>query len=251
VTRRARLVGFGLVTLVAIATCIRLGIWQLHRLDERRARNADVQARGALPPLSLAALHGRDSADVHWMRVQVRGRAHYEREAVQAARTQAGAPGVYLLTPVTPLAADSAGWGDTAVLVLRGYLPSADGRTWNVDAAREAPAPNDTIAFEALVTSFPPARAGAARLPSAPRAVRVLDRDTLEAIVGRPLAPVVLLALGDTVLRDVTKPARVPPPPASDGPHLSYALQWFGFATVFAIGFVAFARGQQRRRDGA
>jgi surfeit locus 1 family protein len=59
--------------------------------------------------------------------------------------------------------------------------------------------------------------------------------------------PVVLLALGDTTIRDVTRPARVPPPAPGDGPHLSYALQWFSFATVFALGFALFARRGRAR----
>jgi surfeit locus 1 family protein len=56
----------------------------------------------------------------------------------------------------------------------------------------------------------------------------------------------VLLALGDTVMTDITRPSRVPAPAVSEGPHLSYALQWFGFATVFVIGFVAFAKTKRR-----
>lgn len=247
-SRTARLIGFGIVTLIAIGICIRLGIWQLHRLGERRTRNADVLARGAMPALDLTSLRGMDTTESHWRHVRVRGIAHYDAEAVHAARSQAGLPGVFLLTPVTPL--DST-WGDTAVLVLRGYVPSADGRTWNAAATREDPVHGDTVDVETLVTSFPPSRPGNVRLPSAPRAVRVLDRDTLTTIVNRPLAPVVLLALGDTVLRDVTRPARVPPPQRTDGPHFSYAMQWFGFATVFAFGFVAFVRSQRRRGKAA
>lgn len=247
-SRTARLIGFGILTIIAIGVCIRLGIWQLHRLGERRARNADVLARGAMPPLDLTTLRGMDTTQSHWRHVRVRGLAHYDAEAVHAARSQSGLPGVYLLTPVTPL--DST-WGDTAVLVLRGYVTAPDGRTWKPEVTREDSTHGDTIDVETLVTSFPPSRTGNVRLPSAPRAVRVLDRDTLAAIVGRPLAPVVLLALGDTVLRDVTRPARVPPPPRTDGPHFSYAMQWFGFATVFAIGFVAFARSQRRRGNAA
>ncbi len=63
----------------------------------------------------------------------------------------------------------------------------------------------------------------------------------------RPLVPVVLLALGDTVPRDVSKPSRVPPPSPSEGPHQSYAFQWFGFALVFVVGFGAFLAGGRRR----
>lgn len=243
-SRTARFIGFGIVTVCAIGLCIRLGIWQLHRLTERRTRNADVVARGAMAALDLNSLRGMDSTESHWRHVHVRGIAHYDREAVHAARSQAGLPGVFLLTPVTPL---DSNWGDTAVLVLRGYVPAPDGRTWKPDVTREDSTHGDTIDVETLVTSFPPSRPGNVRLPSAPRAVRVLDRDTLTAIVGRPLVPVVLLALGDTVLRDVTRPARVPPPQLTDGPHFSYAMQWFGFATVFAVGFLAFVRSQRRR----
>jgi surfeit locus 1 family protein len=61
------------------------------------------------------------------------------------------------------------------------------------------------------------------------------------AMMGRPLVPVVLLALGDTTPRDVSRPTRIPPPSPSEGPHKSYAFQWFGFAAVFLVGFLAFA----------
>jgi surfeit locus 1 family protein len=54
-------------------------------------------------------------------------------------------------------------------------------------------------------------------------------------------------ALGDTVMADITRPSRVPPPPITEGPHLSYALQWFSFATVFVVGFIVFAIPKRRR----
>ena len=65
-------------------------------------------------------------------------------------------------------------------------------------------------------------------------------------MMGKPVAPFILLALGDTIMQDITRPTRVPPPAISDGPHLSYALQWFSFATVFVVGFAVFARGKKR-----
>jgi surfeit locus 1 family protein len=147
---------------------------------------------------------------------------------------------VHLLTPVRPI--DGA-WGDTAVLLLRGFIASPDGRSIDSPAAREG----DTVAFDAMVTSFPPRRAGAVRMPSAPRAVRFLDRDTLARMMGRPLAPFVLLVLGDTVVRDVKRPARIPPPSVGEGPHQSYAFQWFAFAVVAIVGFVAFVVASRRR----
>jgi surfeit locus 1 family protein len=241
---RSKTILFGVLTVLASAVCVRLGIWQLHRLGERRANNAVQAERGAMPAVSISTLQGQDTAATHWRRVTLRGVADYAHEALYAMRSQSGAPGVNVLTPVRPL--DGA-WGDTAVLLLRGFVAAPDGRTIDHEKARES----DTLTVEAMVTSFTVlAKPGTVRLPSAPRAVKTLDRDTLATITGAPLAPFILLALGDTVVRDLTRPARVPPPSVTDGPHLSYALQWFGFATVFMVGYGFFVRGAGRpRRD--
>jgi len=34
-----------------------------------------------------------------------------------------------------------------------------------------------------------------------------------------------------------------------DGPHLSYAIQWFSFAVIIVVGSVALARKQRRQGD--
>lgn len=236
---KSKTIAFGVLTAIAAAVCVRLGIWQLDRLGQRRAQNAIVSSRGAEPPLSLAALSGQDTSVTHWRRVRVEGVAEYERELVHATRSQNGSPGVYLLTPVRPV---DGSWGDTLLLVLRGYVYAPDGRTIDFAKAREA----DTLRMDALLTSFPPPRPGMARMQSSPRAMRLLDRDTIATMMGKPVAPFILLALGDTIMQDITRPTRVPPPAISDGPHLSYALQWFSFATVFVVGFAVFARGKKR-----
>lgn len=241
---RLRTVLFGVLAVTAAAVCVRLGFWQLSRLGERRARNAVITTRAALPLVSVSAIAGVDTTESHWRRVTLRGVPEYEREALHASRTQSGSPGVHLLTAVRPL---DGNWGDTAVLLNRGYVHSPDGRTIDHVKAREG----DTITVDAMVLSFTIPKPGTVRLPSTPRAVNALNRDTLASITGRPLAPFILLALGDTVVRDLTLPARVPPPPVTEGPHLSYALQWFGFATVFVVGFGFFAfgpRGPRSRR---
>lgn len=230
-----KLVAFGVFAVIAAGVCVRLGIWQLRRLDERRAKNALVLERGNAEPLPMRALHEQDTSATHWRRVRIYGVADYEAEVVQTSRSQKGTPGVYVLTPVRPL---EEGWGDTALVVLRGYLYSTNARTVDLTRAREG----DTLSFDALVTAFPPPQPGAVRSPTSERAIRALDRDTLSAMMQRPLAPAVLLALGDTVTHDVALVTRVPPPSQSEGPHFSYAMQWFGFATVFIVGFVAFAR---------
>ncbi len=240
---RKNTVLFGVLTVLAAGVCIRLGIWQLDRLTQRRAQNAIVLARGTMPVVSVSLLQGVDTTDSHWRRVHIRGVADYAGEVVHATRSQAGSPGVHLLTPVRPL--DGA-WGDTAVLVLRGFVYSPDGRTFDRDQARE----EDTLDLDALVLAFPAHTPGRVQMQTATRAVRLLDRDTIAALTGHPLAPFLLLALGDTAMYDIAKAARVPPPSPSEGPHQSYAMQWFGFALVFLVGFAAFVWGPGRSNGG-
>ena len=240
---RTKTLLFGVLTVVAAAVCIRLGVWQLDRLTQRRAQNAIVLARGTMPVASVSTLRGVDTTESHWRRVHLRGVADYAGEVVHATRSQAGSPGVHLLTPVRPL--DGA-WGDTAGLVLRGFVYSPDGRTFDRDEAREG----DTLDLDALVLAFPAHTPGMVQMQTATRAVRLLDRDTIAALTGHPLAPFVLLALGDTAMYDIAKAARVPPPSPSEGPHQSYAMQWFGFALVFLVGFAAFVWGPGRSSGG-
>lgn len=238
-----RLVLLGIVAVAAAAGCIRLGIWQLDRLAQRRAQNALIRARTAAPAVDVSAVRTVDTTASHWRRVAIRGVADYDAEMVHATRSQNGSPGVYLLTPVRPLSGE---WGDTSVLLLRGYVPAPDGRTIDWVKAREG----DTVSFDAVVTSFPPPRPGTVRMPSAARAVRTLDRDTLSAMMQRPLAPFVLLVLGDTIMRDITRPTRIPPPSLGEGAHESYAYQWFSFALVALGGFTAFVIADRKRKSG-
>ncbi len=237
-----RTILFGIFAVIGAGVCARLGFWQLDRLAQRRAVNALVLGRTGSASVPIDALQGQDTSAIHWRHVTVRGVVDYDAELVHATRSQAGAPGVHLLTPVRSL---GGAWGDTALLVLRGYLYAADGRTIDWKQAREG----DTLSFDALVTEFPPVAKGNVVMPSSARAVRVLDRDTIAAMMHRPLAPFVLLALGDTVVRDVKKPARIPPPSLGEGPHQSYAYQWFAFGAVALIGFVAVARSDAREPD--
>ena len=49
---RAGLIGTIVILIVAIV-CVRLGIWQLHRLAQRQERNRLLSSRIAGPPLHL------------------------------------------------------------------------------------------------------------------------------------------------------------------------------------------------------
>jgi surfeit locus 1 family protein len=216
------------VGLLVAGVCSRLGIWQLQRLEDRNERNRRAEQQLALPALQLDALSAPDiAADPEAYRfrsVVARGRFDLTRELVVIARAHNGVPGVHLVTPLM--------LGDSlAVLVERGWLPSPDGRTVQPHLATERP--------QATVQGV--------LLRVDGRAVATSGADSWPRRVMRPAPalagswyPYRLLPL---LLRRRTPPSgsslrSVDLPALSRGPHLSYAVQWFGFATIALVGSI-------------
>jgi len=75
----------GLSALVVAATCVRLGIWQLDRLSQRRTRNAALADRLALPRLEVRAGTAADSA--RQRRVVARGIYDFSAERTWPGRS--------------------------------------------------------------------------------------------------------------------------------------------------------------------
>ena len=217
---------FLLFAAIVAAACIRLGFWQLSRLAQRRARNAVVTARLSEPVVPITTLHP-DSFSV-LRRVVISGRPDFEHEIVLAARSYQGSPGVYLFTPL------HVAGGDTAILVNRGWIYAPDGASVDLSRWRE----NGT-SFVGYAELIPQGRSntpdGVLRRDA--RVARELDLVTVNSLLPYPVSPLYLVATG----QDTTKPvaervARLPAPALDEGPHLSYALQWFAFAAIALVG---------------
>jgi surfeit locus 1 family protein len=196
--------------IAAALVCARLGIWQLHRLHERRAVNALLEARMSAPPLDLtdpAALADRSPDSLRYRRARAVGAFDYSRQLVEGGVSYRGAPGVQLLTPLRVAGG--------AILVDRGWAYAPDAQT----VAASALAEPDSAVVEGVLVQ-----------PSGWRAIRL---DTLR--LGYPVFP---LLLRRTVGPHALPAGLVIPelPTLDDGPHLSYAVQWFSFATIALVG---------------
>lgn len=199
-------VTLAIVAVLVAALCVGAGIWQLDRLSQRRARNAGLAARLALPPLELRAGTSADSA--RQRRVVARGVYDFAAERTWPGRSFDGTPGVALITPLR--LADGA-----AVLVDRGWVPSAD--AFHVDhAAYREP---DSAFIEGI--AFVPPR-GRGDVDPAGFLPFVLQLVTPEPARGLP--------------------RRWPAPAFDNGPHLSYAIQWFSFAVIALVGTAVMIR---------
>lgn len=220
------------VHLVVVALAVgfvNLGLWQLRRLDERRADNARITANMSQPPQPLdvtLAEYGNDPDALIYRQVIVEGTYRPAEEVLLTPRTNGRTAGHHV---ATPLLTDTG----QAVLVNRGWVPFADD-----DPPVEAAAPPDG---QVTVTGVLLPTAEAARFGSPDGGDRITylssaDVDVIQPQVEVPLYPFsVVLLEQEPAAGDLPVPGA--PPEVSEGSHQSYAWQWFSFTAILLIGY--------------
>ena len=210
------------------AIFVRLGFWQLSRLRERQAANRVALSARTVPPISLDHINlniSDDLANLAQHRVIATGRYDLERDIVLRGLALDGVPGVHVVTPLLLPGQE------TAVLVDRGFVPTPDAVTVDTDSLRER-GPMRVIGI-----AIPIQTEGGGGGKPVEHAGRTtwgrLDLMALRERLPYPILPVYLRQLPDSNLPRF--PRRVPPPPLDEGPHLSYAVQWFLFAVMAVL----------------
>ena len=239
-----------LLVLLGTALCIRLGIWQLDRLEARRAFNAQVQSMRALPPLNLYKDSFDNIQDMEWRAVQVKG--HYDFENQIAIRNQynGGQYGYHLLTPllIDPSTPPSiAGPAKTAVLVDRGWIP-ADSNSAPDDWRKYDEVGEVNLSGQIRLGQGKPVIGGVAdALPENGTRLEIWNNADVTQIAGQlpyPILPVYLQLDADA--QDTEPPIPFQPEfELTEGPHFGYALQWFTFATILFVGYPFYLRKQE------
>jgi surfeit locus 1 family protein len=222
-----------IVVIAAILTLVflRLGFWQISRLHQRQALNAELAARAEAPPIPTSQVP-TDTANAHYRPVSIEGEYDYGNEFVLTFRSREGSPGVNIVTPL------GLAGTDTALLVVRGWVYSPDGTTVDLSRWREG----TTVKGSGFVETYRPPGSTVNASTIRPNAYRWLDRRVLEKRLNRPLKPYYVVLTSPPA--DTTKdPApRLTVPPMDEGPHRSYAIQWFSFAAISIIGTILFLR---------
>src|SRR4051812_14956271 len=206
--------------LLVAAVCARLGVWQVSRLRERRAANAVALAARAAPSMQLEG-RGLDLGSIN-RRVMVRGRYDHAHDIVLRGREYRGVPGVEIVSPLLPQG------GDTAILVNRGFLPAPDAVTADPHTVRET----GVVQVEGIVLALDSSRGAPLRRGGLITWAR-LDRGAIGKALPYPVAPVYIRQPPDSALASF--PRRLEAPSLDDGPHLSYAIQWFAFSIIAVV----------------
>jgi surfeit locus 1 family protein len=228
---------FVLLILVLSATAIRLGIWQLDRLAIRRSGNSVLLAARSQPPVDLSLDPGSAGR-----LAEARGAFEPAGQLLLRSRVHRAAPGVHAVTPFRVSGSERLIW------VLRGFVPAADGvQPDSVPQAAHGP-----VVIRGELHALPVTDdAGRPVVTGGDTTWQRLD--AAAARQRRPDAePLVLYLEGGA-----SGPGRLPAveaPALDNGPHLSYALQWFGIALaimVFGVYGLRRPSGRERARPYA
>lgn len=238
-TRRNLIAGV-IAVLVALG-CVRLGIWQLDRLSQRRDLNGRVYANLAAAPVRAADLP-TDTAQLRFRRLIVTGVFDFDNQIALAGRSWRGAPGVHVVTPLRVTGSDR------AVLVNRGWVYAPDAVSAELTRWYEP----ETATVLGYAESIPEGSADDPRSSANYQAWRQLDFTRLSSMLPYPIErySVVLLSTPGGPAR-ANAPVRLTVPPLSEGPHKGYAFQWFSFALIAVTGVFFLIRQDVKTRTTA
>ncbi|MDO8120833.1 SURF1 family protein [Isoptericola sp. b490] len=234
---RRAIATFAVATLVS-AACVLLGLWQWHRYVARSAAVAVVQANYDAAPVPIGQGVGGDatvSAPEEWHPVAATG--HYLPHATVLLRNRPvnGTSGYHVLAPF--LVQDGALAG-TVVLVDRGFLPATG------DAARVPSVPQPPTGQVDLVARLRVAEQPTERQAPAGQ-VQAIDVAAARATAAQPWSGPAVHGYAQAVTEDGAPPAGLGSlalPSTDLGPHLSYAFQWWVFASGALVGAVVLIR---------
>ncbi|HLB49819.1 MAG TPA: SURF1 family protein [Anaerolineales bacterium] len=225
-----------LLVIAAVGVMIRLGVWQLDRLAERRIFNARVNAQIAQPTLTLTA-DSLDTAlaEMEYRPVVVVGTYDPAQEVALRNQVWQGQLGVHLLTPLVIAGSDR------AVLVNRGWVP-ADETDWGKFAE------TGTVTVKGIIrlSQSKPDFGGLPDLEGQLRLWNMVNVERITEQISHPMLPIYIQEAPDPAWTSL--PYRTQPQlDLSEGSHFGYAIQWFLFAAVLGIGYPFYVRDSLRR----
>lgn len=216
---------------------IRLGEWQLDRLEGTRERNDVVAANRDEPVVDYTDVMGEPVAETgQWQRVRVTGT--YTGEQYQVRYRNQDGPGI----EVAAILETDTG---VAVVVDRGFIPRQVGRA----DTEILPAPP---AGEVEVIGYlrRDERGDDTAIVPHDFKVRLINSGAIAESLGRDVLPG-YVSLTESTPANGPELKPITPPEPSEGNHFSYALQWFSFSVIAVGGIFVLIRADLADRRKA
>ena len=230
-----------LLVFAGTALCIRLGIWQLDRLEQRRAFNHQVLSMRAMPALELNQEQPADISKMEWRAVQVRGEYDFANQVALRNQYNGDQYGYHLMTPLH--------FQGGAVLVDRGWIP-AEGNSTPSDWHKYDETGTVQIEGQIRLGQTKPSFGGVPdNMPADGSNLQIWNNADITRIANQVPYPVLPVYVQPNVDPGDTEPP-IPYQPEveiTEGPHFGYALQWFSFATILFAGYPFFLRRQETK----
>jgi cytochrome oxidase assembly protein ShyY1 len=223
-SRIGRLLVVGLVTLMLSALCVRLGLWQWHRMEDKNASAAAMERQLTQRPVPLPG------SPKEWTRVIVRGQFLADKQVTVKFMVRNSAPGVDVVTPL--LMTDG-----RTVLIDRGWMPSGN------DDERPTDIPDPPTGVVTVEGWWRP-DSGAPRHAIKPASgqVRAISSHGLREHVGRPLVQGYV-----NQQQPANGLAPEPKPALRSALNFFYALQWWFFAALVLFGVPVLGQAKATR----
>ena len=230
---------FATVFVIVLACLfIYLGFWQLDRHRSRIAANEVAAAQLSAPPVPLEQILADPEDSIEYRRVTVVGDWRVDQEVLIRSQVHLGQAGFHVITPYV--------FDGAAVLINRGWVPLT------MDTTPVDPAPEHGQVQGWIQSSQERGWLGP---EDGPGDLTVFSRVDIDRIQQQVSGDLVNFYLVLDVPDEGQLPAPIDLPELDDnGPHLAYAIQWFGFAAVGLVGFFFLARkraGHGRKSSSA
>ncbi|MFZ0491752.1 MAG: SURF1 family protein [Acidimicrobiia bacterium] len=232
---KRQLLGWVVVVVIAIVF-VRLGFWQISRLHERQASNRQIEANLADSTAPLEEILSQ-GGDLEYRHVTVVGEYAPRFEVLLRNRSYEGEPGYHVLTPLELTAG-------TTVLVDRGWVPLG------VEGPPVSLAPLEgVVQVTGVIRTSKSAGSGLGPKDPPSGTLTAVFWPDLQRLAGQmpgSLEPVYVELRSQVPAGGDAQPIPASDPVLTNGPHLSYTVQWFAFALIAIVGY-----GLLTRKRGA
>lgn len=232
-----------ILVLAAMAVMIRLGIWQLDRLDSRRAFIARVMSAMSQPELALQGSGLQEPLqDMEYRLAIVTGEYDHSRQIALRNQYYNNQWGVHLVTPL------KISGSDQAVLVDRGWIPAADFESGDWSQYDEP----GTVTVQGMIRASRSQADFGSRSDPTPmpggEPLKAWNFVNIPAIQQQMMLALLPVYIQQSPTSAAMTPIRTEVElDLSEGPHMGYALQWFTFAAILGIGYLVYIRRHDQR----
>lgn len=223
-----------LFAIIAFLVLIRLGLWQLDRLEWRRSFNQHYLEQISLPELDLNLnLNENNLLNSEYRKIRASGKYDFSQQVFLQNQIHQNTPGYHVLTPFVLNGTNK------AIIIDRGWISLEDQKKMDqIDLiSKDINSIRGVLRLGEKTNSFginpenKNLRNDLFLLVNLEKIQEQVDFDLLPFYLQVEKNPVEGLPFPKEIEVEIT-----------EGPHQGYAIQWFFFASLLAVGFPFFVK---------